>query len=50
VPSCKILLIWGHATTLDLQNLVAQGRSFEVLLKPIHPGNLLSKLEEMKNS
>ncbi|WP_429634711.1 hypothetical protein [Tunturiibacter psychrotolerans] len=41
-PECKILLFSGQAQTVDLlQKARAQGHSFELLSKPIHPTDLL---------
>jgi len=45
LPSCKILLFSGQAATADLlENARAQGHEFEILAKPVHPQDLLSKL------
>lgn len=45
VPGCKILLFSGQAATADLlENARAQGHEFEILAKPVHPQDLLSKL------
>jgi DNA-binding NtrC family response regulator len=45
-PACKVLLFSGHATTTSLLNDErAAGRSFEVLRKPLHPNDLLAKVE-----
>lgn len=42
-PECKILLFSGQAQTVDLlQKARAQGHSFELLSKPIHPTDLLN--------
>ena len=44
-PNCKILLFSGQAATADLLDKAkSQGYDFEVLLKPIHPADLLAKL------
>jgi DNA-binding NtrC family response regulator len=45
-PDCKILLFSGQASTADLLN-DARGRGFDfdLLSKPIHPGDLLAKLQ-----
>ncbi len=45
LPGCKILLFSGQAATADLlERARAQGHEFEILAKPVHPQDLLSKL------
>ena len=45
LPECKILLFSGQAATADLlENARARGHEFEILAKPVHPQDLLSKL------
>jgi CheY-like chemotaxis protein len=45
-PACRILLFSGQAATLDLlQAAGASGECFEVLAKPVHPSELLARLE-----
>ncbi len=45
LPSIKILLFSGQAATADLlEKARAQGYEFEILAKPVHPGDLLAKL------
>lgn len=45
LPSCKILLFSGQAATSDLlESAREQGHEFEVLTKPIHPTDLLTKI------
>ncbi len=45
LPSIKILLFSGQATTADLlEKAHAQGYDFEILAKPVHPQDLLAKL------
>jgi CheY-like chemotaxis protein len=47
LPSIKILLFSGQASTADLlEKARAQGYEFEILAKPIHPQDLLSRLRE----
>jgi CheY-like chemotaxis protein len=41
LPRIKILLFSGQAATADL---LAQGYEFEILAKPVHPQDLLTKL------
>jgi CheY-like chemotaxis protein len=44
-PRCKVLLFSGQAATADLLHDAHQeGYDFELLSKPIHPADLLSKL------
>ena len=45
-PNCKVLLFSGQATTFDLlAQARANGHQFEVLTKPVHPADLLRKIE-----
>ena len=45
LPAIKILLFSGQAATADLlEKARAQGYEFEILAKPVHPQDLLSKL------
>jgi CheY-like chemotaxis protein len=47
LPSIKILLFSGQAATADLlEKARTQGYEFEILAKPIHPQDLLSRLRE----
>jgi DNA-binding NtrC family response regulator len=47
-PACKILLFSGNAATADiLETVRRQGHDFELLAKPIHPTDLLARLESM---
>jgi DNA-binding response OmpR family regulator len=44
-PECKVLLFSGKAATADLlENARNHGYEFELLLKPVHPADLLAKL------
>jgi len=46
LPKCKILLFSGQAATADLlESARAQGHEFEILAKPVHPQDLLAKLQ-----
>ncbi|HYU48116.1 MAG TPA: response regulator [Terriglobales bacterium] len=48
-PACKVLLFSGQASTLDLLKDVGQrGYDFELLAKPIHPTDMLAKVENAK--
>lgn len=45
LPNCKILLFSGQAATADLLEKARQGgHEFEILAKPVHPQDLLTKL------
>jgi CheY-like chemotaxis protein len=45
LPLCKILLFSGQAATSDLlESARERGHEFEVLTKPIHPTDLLTKI------
>ena len=45
LPKCKILLFSGQAATADLlESARSQGHEFELLTKPVHPTDLLTKL------
>ena len=45
LPTIKILLFSGQAATADLlEKARAQGYEFEILAKPVHPQDLLSRL------
>jgi CheY-like chemotaxis protein len=45
LPQIKILLFSGQAATADLlEKARAKGYEFEILAKPVHPQDLLSKL------
>jgi FixJ family two-component response regulator len=44
-PQCKILLFSGQAATANLLDKAhAEGYDFDLLLKPVHPADLLAKL------
>jgi len=45
LPGIKILLFSGQAATADLLEIArAQGYEFEILAKPVHPQDLVSRL------
>jgi CheY-like chemotaxis protein len=45
LPRIKILLFSGQAATADLlEDARAQGYEFEILAKPVHPQDLLTRL------
>lgn len=44
-PACRVLLLSGQAATSDLlRDARVRGHHFEVLLKPVHPSQLLARL------
>jgi len=44
-PNCKVLMFSGQAATADLlQTARANGQDFELLLKPVHPQDLLDRI------
>jgi CheY-like chemotaxis protein len=46
LPRIKILLFSGQAATADLlEKARAKGYEFEILAKPVHPQDLLSRLQ-----
>jgi DNA-binding response OmpR family regulator len=45
IPSCKVLMISGHVSTLDsAENGAGKKHRFDFLAKPVHPRVLLEKL------
>jgi DNA-binding response OmpR family regulator len=46
-PACKVLLFSGHVATRDLLDKArADGHSFTLLSKPLHPADLLARINE----
>jgi len=46
-PDCKVLLFSGQASTLDLlASARREGHDFALLLKPVHPTELLARISE----
>ncbi len=46
LPECKILLFSGQAATKDLlAKARADGHNFELLIKPVHPTDLLKNVK-----
>lgn len=44
-PACRVLLLSGQAATADLlHDARMRGHHFEVILKPVHPSQLLARL------
>jgi DNA-binding NtrC family response regulator len=47
-PDCKVLLFSGQAATAELlESARARGYTFELLLKPVHPADLLAKIQHV---
>jgi len=47
-PNCKVLLFSGHAATAhSLKDAREKGYAFEFLLKPVHPADLLAKIQSL---
>lgn len=45
-PDCRVLLISGQANSNDLRQAIeSKGQNFEVLLKPIHPVDLIAHIQ-----
>lgn len=45
LPTCKVLLFSGQASTVDLlENARARGHEFDILAKPVHPQDLITRL------
>jgi DNA-binding response OmpR family regulator len=50
VPDCKVIVSSGHATGYDLMNrMKSLGWNFVVLIKPVHPADLLTHVFELLN-
>jgi CheY-like chemotaxis protein len=46
IPECRVLLFSGYAGFADLlSDTKAQGYHFEVLQKPLHPADLIARLQ-----
>lgn len=46
-PDCKVLLFSGQAATANMmESARAKGHDFEVLLKPVHPRDFLTKIQK----
>jgi DNA-binding NtrC family response regulator len=47
-PDCKVLLFSGNAAMADmLASARQQGHDFELLTKPVHPADLLARVERL---
>jgi DNA-binding NtrC family response regulator len=50
-PNCKVLLFSGQAASAGLlENCHANGYSFELLLKPLHPRDLVREIQRVTGS
>jgi DNA-binding response OmpR family regulator len=49
-PKCKVLLLSGQANTTDLlESARSQGHDFHLILKPVHPTELLAAIGTLQN-
>ena len=47
-PNCKVLLFSGQAASAQLlESAEEMGYSFELLMKPVHPADLLAKIQDV---
>jgi DNA-binding NtrC family response regulator len=47
-PECRVLLFSGHASIVNLlEDVRKQDRDFAILAKPVHPTELLKRIEEL---
>jgi CheY-like chemotaxis protein len=47
-PSCRVLLFSGQAETSNLlETARRQGHDFQVLAKPLHPTDLLARIQDL---
>jgi DNA-binding NtrC family response regulator len=47
-PDCRVLLFSGQAATFDLlENARTHGHAFDLVTKPVHPSDLLRKIQEV---
>ncbi len=45
LPACKVLLFSAQADSADLGPARARGHEFEILAKPLHPRELIHRIE-----
>lgn len=49
-PSCKVLLFSGQAATAGLLETAREnGYDFEILLKPVHPSDLIQRIQNLSD-
>ncbi len=47
-PECRVLLFSGQAATAQLlESAGKMGYTFEILMKPVHPADLLAKIQDV---
>jgi DNA-binding NtrC family response regulator len=47
-PNCRVLLFSGHAGTPHMLNAArSEGFAFEFLSKPVHPADMLAKIQDL---
>ena len=50
-PNCKVLLFSGQASTVSMLDVArTHGRVFDILTKPVHPTDLLRKIQAITES
>lgn len=50
-PDCKVLLFSGQTATFNLlETARADGQDFDLILKPVHPIDLLARLHDLTKS
>jgi DNA-binding response OmpR family regulator len=48
LPACKVLLFSGQAATQNLlETASARGHEFELLTKPVHPKDLIARMQSV---
>jgi hypothetical protein len=49
LPKCRILLLSGHVPTAHtlMQDAAKRGYNFELVSKPVHPEDLVAKIEAL---
>jgi CheY-like chemotaxis protein len=50
LPACQILLVSAYRAGALLESAAARGYTFEMLLKPVHPQELVAKLNQRCNN
>jgi CheY-like chemotaxis protein len=51
LPACKVLLFSGQAATQNLlETASARGHEFELLTKPVHPIDLIARMQSVMSS
>lgn len=50
IPECRVLLFSGYAQSADLlHDSRVQGHNFQILQKPLHPSELIARLQAVRN-